>query len=183
MIREFRNALAMFFVLLFAFLLDGSLPLLFIHWTGTLAFKMLPAVLFLSLVLLALVMREGKTLIFLAAIFGFLYDLYYTKILGVNFLLFPLFVYLARYIKEKFELHLYTLWLGALFLYALREQLIYWLYGCISLQSETYFSFLINNLLPSLLINGIICAVLVLVINFFTDLIEENNNEDWKEIE
>ena len=139
-----------FFILLF----DGSVMTMLSYSLGSENFQISPHFTMIVITLLA-VYLVNDTSIFLVSIFiGFIYDAYYSSILGVNLFLFPIIVILTRAVIKKVPMNFYTVWLWTLIVYTGYTHFIYALYYLLNIHNSSYYYFLSQNYIPSLLFNA-----------------------------
>lgn len=86
-------------LLLLLMLIDGSLASVLAQWIMRPNFMGTPQLTLLGLIMITLFVPEEKYITWIAAIIGLLFDTFYTGILGVNALLFPLVIYTIRQIR------------------------------------------------------------------------------------
>lgn len=161
--RYLRQVFPLPLLLVFLLLLDGSVTNLLSAALKTADYQIVPAFTFIALILLALHMENGRFLIIMAAVIGFIYDSYYMSILGVNIFLFPLGVFITRFIGQRLPINFYSTWLWSVLCYIVYSHILYFLYQLINLTSQGYQSFMGMSLIPGLLFN----AVFVFICNWF----------------
>ncbi|WP_262314729.1 rod shape-determining protein MreD [Lacticaseibacillus parakribbianus] len=86
-------------VLAVALLLDGTLAQVLAQWLMVPAFTGVPQLTLMALVMIALVLPDEAYIVAIAAVVGLIADSFYTGMLGVNLLLWPLLVYVVRQIE------------------------------------------------------------------------------------
>src|SRR5699024_4382072 len=103
--------------------------------------------------ILAVYLINDSKIFLVSIIIGFIYDAYYSSILGVILFLFPMLVILTRAVIKKFPMNFYTIGLWILIVYTVYTHFIYALYYLIDLHSSSYYYFLSQYYMSSLLFN------------------------------
>jgi rod shape-determining protein MreD len=93
--------------------------------------------------------------VILAFIFGFLFDITYSDIIGINMFLFPFVTYVVSSMLKVMHVHLFILLFIAAFGVTLLELLNYGLYTLIGLQEVFFPSLFYERLLPTLVLNTV----------------------------
>ncbi|MDQ0214556.1 rod shape-determining protein MreD [Oikeobacillus pervagus] len=108
---------------------------------------------FLIALLILTIFFKRSTAMKYGFIFGFLYDLYYTEILGVYMLFFPFLVYITSKLMKMLHNNLWVVALVVLFDLALLEVVIYELNVIVQRTSMSFTHFLSHRLWPTLVLN------------------------------
>lgn len=91
-----------------------------------------------------------------AAVFGLIYDIYYTEIIGIYFFLFPICVYLASKIARLLYAHIFTTIFATLFCISIVEFVVYGFYLFVMQNNIELEDFLSIRFWPTLALNGIV---------------------------
>ncbi|WP_125703078.1 rod shape-determining protein MreD [Lacticaseibacillus daqingensis] len=83
-------------ILLVAMLLDGTLSQVLAQWLMTPTFTGVPQLTLIALLMIALALPEEDNIVIIAGVTGLVFDSFYTGMLGVHMLLWPLLVYVIR---------------------------------------------------------------------------------------
>ncbi|AMB92928.1 rod shape-determining protein MreD [Aerococcus christensenii] len=154
------------FLLLF-FFLDGSVTNMILALVNTHHYKIVPAFLLITWILMPLYTEKRSVLYNMSFVIGFLYDSYYTGILGINLFLFPALVYVTYLAKRKLTLNFYTVWVWGVLAYFTYQHIICIVYRLLRFHHESYGTFFQSFLGPSLLFNSLIIFMMTLIIPAF----------------
>ena len=113
-----------------------------------------PRFVMIMIVFVALYTSVSKTL-FYAVIFGFLYDVIYTDLIGVYMFSMALAGYLICTLAKPLHVNSITGLLFALIAVVLLEFLVYGLYTLVGIADLSIHHFLTTTLYPSLVVNGV----------------------------
>lgn len=83
-------------MLLVTLLLDGVIAQTCAQFVMAPTFTGVPQLTLIALIMTALLLPEETYIVTIAAVFGLIFDSYYTGMLGINTLLWPLLIYLVR---------------------------------------------------------------------------------------
>ncbi|WP_179395251.1 rod shape-determining protein MreD [Lacticaseibacillus absianus] len=86
-------------ILLVALLLDGTLTQVFAQWVMTPAVTGVPQLTLIALLMITLQLPDEAYIVAIAGVVGLVFDSFYTGMLGVHMLLWPLLVYVVRQIE------------------------------------------------------------------------------------
>ncbi|HBZ09619.1 MAG TPA: rod shape-determining protein MreD [Bacillus bacterium] len=111
-----------------------------------------PRFLLVVLIMMGIYYFRNVTLIY-AAIFGLLFDIYFTGVIGAYLFIFPIAVYAASKMMKVFQINILTSGLAILIIVALAETLIYALNILLFDVKITTTQFLYNRLIPTLILN------------------------------
>ena len=111
-----------------------------------------PRFLLVVLIMMGIYYFRNVTLIY-AAIFGLLFDIYFTGVIGAYLFIFPIAVYAASKMMKVFQINILTSGLAILIIVALVETLIYALNILLFDVKITTTQFLYNRLIPTLILN------------------------------
>lgn len=145
----------------FILLLDGSIMSVLSYSLGTENFQISPQFTLIIITLLAVYLKQDSNIFIVSIVIGFIYDAYYSSILGVNLFLFPMIVILTRFVIKKFPMNFYTVWLWILIIYTIYMHFIYALYYLINIHSNSYVHFVSQNYIPSLLFNAFLGFIFI----------------------
>lgn len=158
--------------LFIAFFLDGSISLIFSHLLfGN--FMFIPNLTFIWLFLgMYFINRTNEHIEMWAAIIGLVFDLYYTGIIGVNVIIFPL----AIYIGKKLYQYLPTNVLMGIVSFGINIVLInmlsFWLNRLMHVTNYSGSYFIVHAMIPTLIFNLIIFMILFIPVGVLFDRIE-----------
>ncbi|GIN22672.1 rod shape-determining protein MreD [Siminovitchia fordii] len=129
---------------------------LFVEFFPALSFLdgkiVVPRFLLVVLIMMGIYYFRNVTLIY-AAIFGLLFDIYFTGVIGAYLFIFPIAVYAASKMMKVFQINILTSGLAILIIVALAETLIYALNILLFDVKITTTQFLYNRLIPTLILN------------------------------
>lgn len=112
----------------------------------------IPHFLLIGLTLMGIYFFRNTTIMY-AALFGLIFDIYYTGIIGAYLFLFPISVYIASKMIKLLHVNVLTAGLIVLVNISLVESLIYGLNILLFNVPVTMMEFLENRLLPTLVLN------------------------------
>lgn len=136
-----------------------------------------PRFLIIALILLSIYV-ERKYAIVYAFIFGFLYDVVFTEILGVHLFAFPFIVYIVSLIMKVLQSNIVISTFVSLFGVALLEFVIYGIYSIINITSMSVNEFIEWRLIPTLFLNFIFTVIFIYPLKvYFEKLKEAISNE------
>lgn len=104
-----------------------------------------------------------------AILFGFLYDVVYTEILGVYLFAFGISVYVVAVILRLVNTNFFLSFLMVLVGIIVTEHIVYGIHSLIGTTLLTHTEFLTTRLLPTLGFNAIIALVLLFPIKLFME--------------
>ncbi len=118
-----------------------------------------PRFLLVVLILMAIYYFRNVTLIY-AAIFGLLFDIYYTGVIGAYLFLFPIAVYTASKMVKVLQINVLTSGLITMLIVAMTEALVYGLNLLLFDVNVTVSQFIYARLLPTLTLNFIFYLII-----------------------
>lgn len=126
------------------------------------SYTIVPHWLFITLVYIAIFYDRNDTYyaVLYALIFGLLIDVVYTGILGVYMISYALVIYIVRGLKKMLQGNFYVLLLLAAFGIAIAEISIYTIFTVIGLADMPLETYLINRLVPTILLNLLFLIVI-----------------------
>ncbi|MDO4671197.1 MAG: rod shape-determining protein MreD [Aerococcus sp.] len=172
MAKYFKSRVLVPLLLLIFFFLDGVMAMIMPGFVGDGAFRMDSTCLLMAFVLFALNLEDLLPLYVAGFVIGFLYDLYYTEILGINLFLFPLVVYVTQQVKPHLPVNLYASWLWTVFIQAVYAQLAYFVFRMLGVNFSSYGAFLVTIFTPSLLLNGFLAFLFIWLLGHISRWIE-----------
>lgn len=146
-------------ILLIAILLDGTITALFKSQLVQSYGHMIPRLIMLVFLMLSFYMPK-KQLIYFSLLFGFLYDMYYSGILGVYAAYLTIMVYGISKIREVFFPNVFIIGLVGIISFSVVETLIYMTYRVINVTNITILEFAAQRLGPTLLLNACFFTIL-----------------------
>ncbi|WP_390408264.1 rod shape-determining protein MreD [Lacticaseibacillus jixiensis] len=87
-------------ILFAALLLDGVLSLVLGQWLMTAQFVGVPELTLMTMLMMVVFVPDEHYIVWFAVGFGLLFDVMYTGVLGVNALIWPLIIYIAKVLRE-----------------------------------------------------------------------------------
>lgn len=119
-----------------------------------------PHFLIIGIILLTIYGSEKHGLIY-GMVFGFLFDIVYTEILGIYLFLFPLISYFVSKIMRVLQVNLLTSSLVSILGVAFTEIVTFEMNQLIGVSNSPFITFLNNRLFPTLLLNTIFIMIMV----------------------
>ncbi|MCZ0716684.1 rod shape-determining protein MreD [Aerococcus kribbianus] len=171
MLNYFKQHFLLPIILVFFLLFDGTLMILLTYSLNTVPYFISAASLIIALILFTLYLDQYRALYITAMVLGFIYDAYYTSILGVNLFAFPAIIMITAYIKKKIMLNLYSIWFIVIVMYSLYVHFIYLLYALLDIQADSVLEFWTIFYIPSLLFNGLLAFILIWAIRHLAAMI------------
>lgn len=147
------------FLLFFTLLIDGGLAYLFRDQLSSSVGLMVPRLIVLTLVMLSFYL-EPKQLFILALTFGFIYDSYYSGILGIYIAAFVLVPYLVIQIRQIINPYFYVILLVNIVILSIMEVFIFGVYRVLGLSDLTLQLFLVDRLGGTLIFNTLAFLIL-----------------------
>lgn len=147
------------FLLFFTLLIDGGLTYLFREQLSTTFGLMIPRLIVVTLIMLSFYL-EPKQLYILAFTFGFIYDSYYSGILGIYIAAFILLSYLVIQIRQIINPYFYAILLVNIILLTFMELFVFGVYRVIGLSDLTLQLFLVDRLSGTLIFNTLAYLVI-----------------------
>lgn len=111
-----------------------------------------PRFLLVVLIVMGIYYFRNVTLIY-AAIFGILFDIYFTGVIGAYLFLFPIAVYTASKMMKVLQVNMFTAGLAILVILAMIETLVFGLNILLFDVNMTATRFLNDRLIPTLILN------------------------------
>lgn len=130
-----------------------------------------------SLIILSLFLGKltENHILWLAFIFGFLHDSFYTGLYGIYFSAFPLAIYLALQVSKQLEETLMGQILTSLATLLIFEIFVYALYSFIGYVNVEFFAFLRYRLLPTVLFNMLVALLLYWPVDKLSSVLKDEN--------
>lgn len=167
MLSYFKQSILLPLLLIFLLLFDGSLIVLLSYMLSNVPYIISSGLLVMSLILLTIYLPNTTSLFYWSFVVGFIYDTFYTSIIGINLFAFPAIILITQYIAGKLPLNFYSIWFYVLVLYTLYHHVIYLLYRLLDIHQNTLATFWSVYFLPSLLFNGLMAFLLIWLIRQF----------------
>lgn len=140
-------------------LLDGALAQWLGQWLMQPTFMATPQLTLMTLVMLAIMVPKEKYLVYFAIVAGLLFDSFYTGMLGINTLLWPLMVFLVQLLRPyvpQTPLYLAVVQIICLTAHALADYLLNRFTGYGNVGITTLITV---HLAPGLLVNLVMFAI------------------------
>ncbi|SFB85571.1 rod shape-determining protein MreD [Alkalibacterium subtropicum] len=147
------------FLLFFTLLIDGGLTYLFRDQLSTSFGLMIPRLVVITLIMLSFYL-EPRQLYILAFAFGFVYDSYYSGVLGIYIAAFILIPYLIIQIRQIINPYFYAILLINIVVLTLMELFVFSVYRVIGLSDMTLQLFLVSRLNGTLIFNTVAFLVI-----------------------
>lgn len=122
-------------------------------------YTFVPRFLIILIVLMAIYYHKNVTYIY-AALFGLLFDIYYTEVIGIYLCLFPVIVYVSLKLAKILHINVLTVILIAIFCVALLEFSVYGSNILIRQTTLPLEEFIGTRLYATLILNFIFVAIL-----------------------
>lgn len=149
MIRVWLPTLTFFF-----FIFSGTVMQVFSpHWFGV-PYELVPRFSMVVILFIGIFVNRPVALVY-GLIFGFLYDIVYTNVIGVYFFSMAFTAYIIASIAQAFRNSLYTTFFLGLLGIVMLEIQVYGLYSIVGIAQMPLKPFLYDRLIPTLLLNGI----------------------------
>lgn len=152
--------------ILVAFYLDGSISYLGQRLLYTPDYNSISRLFMLVLVLAAFILPEETNLTWYAIAIGFIYDLYYTGMLGMYTFAVPIVIYVVRYLKQYLPDSPFFIALVYLISLTLLETIIYLFNRMAGIVSTVPVDFISNVLAPTIALNLVFFIFLYLPIKY-----------------
>lgn len=165
--KYFKENFLLFFLLFFLLLFDGSLQVILHRLLETGNYDITPALLLLAIVLLACYSNKVGQLYICSFLVGFLYDAYYSQVLGLCMFIFPFIVFLTRTMSDRFSFSFFTSWFWAVLVYGMYALLVFLVYHFLGQSQFPFILFLLENLIPSLLFNALFAFLFTFLMSHF----------------
>lgn len=153
-------------LMIIAFLLDGVIMNHFSVFLIESGYTLVPRIVVITLILLTFII-DHSSMFWFAVIVGFMYDSYYSGILGVYMAIFAVIIRLIGHIRGKISINPFTLGLALIFLLTITETGVYIIYTLIGIQHLTVQQFLVQRLASSLILNIVLYYVLYIPLKKF----------------
>lgn len=147
------------FLLFFTLLIDGGITYLFRDQLNSSIGLMIPRLVIVTLIMLAFYL-DPKQLFILSFTFGFIYDSYYSGVLGVYIAAFVLITYLVIQIRQIINPHFYAILLVNIVILTVMEVFVFGVYRGIGLSDLTLQLFLVDRLRGTLLFNTVVFLII-----------------------
>ncbi|MDQ0161190.1 rod shape-determining protein MreD [Aeribacillus alveayuensis] len=117
---------------------------------------------FLVLVIIAVTAYTTQSFgAFCGILFGFLYDVFYTEVIGIYTFAFPNLAFVTKFALKAFHHNIFVLVFLGLFSIALLEFYTYGLFLIINATTMGFHAFIYNRLFPTLMVNAVIFIMLI----------------------
>ncbi|MGY3779061.1 rod shape-determining protein MreD [Isobaculum melis] len=159
--KQIWKKLAIPFLLILFFLLDGIFSEAFSSTLHTADYYMTPRLIVILLAMLAFFLPRRQMMIY-AILFGLFYDIYYTDILGLHIALFPVIVYINEKMKNLLSASAFVIGMMLIINISLLESGLYLFYRTVprfSLNMDVS-QFLSVRLGPTLMLNIVLFIIL-----------------------
>ena len=152
--------------MIIAFLLDGVIMNHFSVFLIESGYTLVPRIVVITLILLTFII-DHSSMFWFAVMVGFMYDSYYSGILGVYMAIFAVIIRLIGHIRGKISINPFTLGLALIFLLTITETGVYIIYTLIGIQHLSVQQFLVQRLGSSLVLNLVLYYLLYIPLKKF----------------
>lgn len=156
---DWKKIIIPVFLLFSTLLMDGSISYLFRDELNSSIGLIVPRVMILTLIMLAFFL-EPKQLYILSFTFGFIYDSYYSGILGVYIAAFILIPYLVIQIRQIIIPYFYVILLVNIVILTVMEVFVFGVYRVVGVSDITLQMFLGNRLGGTLIFNTLVFLII-----------------------
>lgn len=163
-------------LLFFSILLDGLIVSLFYAQLLVSFGYMSPRLVVLVVIVLAFYL-EPRHMYILTFIFGFIYDSYFSGILGIYMAGLTLVAYFVMQLRKVFDADFVIMILMSVIMITFLELFVFGIYRVVDLTALTTQEFMATRLSASLVFNTISAVVLVYPIKYTIQLIKSNTKE------
>lgn len=153
-------------LMIIAFLLDGVIMNHFSVFLIESGYTLVPRIVVITLILLTFII-DHSSMFWFAVMVGFMYDSYYSGILGVYMAIFAVIIRLIGHIRGKISINPFTLGLALIFLLTITETGVYIIYTLIGIQHLSVQQFLVQRLGSSLVLNLVLYYLLYIPLKKF----------------
>ncbi|WP_243386170.1 rod shape-determining protein MreD [Bacillus kexueae] len=94
-------------------------------------------------------------------LFGFLYDVVYTEVIGVYTFSYPVLAFLTRWALRAFHNNAFVLVLLSMLAISVLEFYTFWIYSAVGVTDLSVNMFVSNRLVPTLLLNATVSLLLI----------------------
>lgn len=138
---------------------------------------LVPRFTIIFIILIAIVLGGAQAILY-GIIFGLLFDIVYTNVLGVHAFLYPLIGYLFSYVKKVFNTHVLLLFFLSILGVAILEFSVYGLYALIGLHAMPLAHYISARLIPTLVLNAVFFVLIYFPFYRFLRKIELKQEAD-----
>ncbi|PRY83920.1 rod shape-determining protein MreD [Alkalibacterium olivapovliticus] len=174
--EQWKKVIIPIVLLFFSLLLDGLIVSLFYEQLSVSFGFMSPRLLVLVVIILAFYL-EPRHMYTLTLVFGFIYDSYFSGILGIYMAGLTLVAYFVIQLRRIFDANVLIMILMSVIMLTFLEFFVFGVHKGIDLTALTTQEFLATRLSASLLFNTISAIVLVFPIKQAIQLIQSKNKE------
>lgn len=168
-------------IMILSFLLDGVMMNQLSASLLEAGYTLVPRTIVITIVVLSFLV-DYPQLFWFAVVVGFMYDSYYAGILGVYLALFAMIVRFIGTIRGKLSLNPFTIGIALLVMLAFVEGSVYVLYTSQGFIHLSWQEFLIQRLVPSLILNLVLYYVLYVPLKKFAVWTGEGGSSFSKEL-
>lgn len=158
--KPFTRHWVAFVFLLVAMILDGAVTHTVSRWMMSPTNTAVPQITLLMLVLITLFVPRESWIVVWAAIFGFIFDMYFSGVIGVYTMIFPLIIFLVSQSRE----YVPRTWPFVLAVFILAETarmfLDYTVAVVLSATQTSFLDMITQHLAPGLALNMLLFAIL-----------------------
>lgn len=174
--EQWKKVIIPIVLLFFSLLLDGLIVTLFNEELSASFGYMSPRIFVLVVIVLAFYL-EPKHMFILTFIFGFIYDSYFSGILGIYMAGFTLIAYFVMQLRKIFEDNFLILILMSVIMITFLEFFVFGVYRAVELTAMTTQDFLATRLSGSLVFNTLSAIILVFPMKYIIQLIKSKSKE------
>lgn len=146
------------FIIFFAFLFES----IFVELVPVERFGIdrifVPRFMIVLIMLISFFYNRNKAVLY-AVIFGLLFDIIYTDIIGVYMFSFPIIVYVISYSMKVLHTNLLVVFFVVLIGITLLEGVVYGIYYLVNVAQLDWTRFIFDRLFPTLVLNGVFLII------------------------
>lgn len=174
--EQWRRVIIPICLLFFSLLLDGVIVSLFYERLDVSFGFMTPRLFVITVIVLAFFL-EPRHMYILSFLFGFIYDSYYSGILGIYIAALMIISYFILQLRSVFEPNYLSIVLVTIVMLTLSELLVFGIYRTIDLTSLGIQEFVATRLSASLLFNSVAILLLAIPLTYSVKLITDKSKE------
>jgi rod shape-determining protein MreD len=160
------------------FIVEGTVMQVFSpEWFGISDMVLIPRFVIVMILFISFFLKRSTALIY-GLIFGFLWDVIYTDLIGVYFFSMTFTAYLIASISKIFHPHLIIALFLSLFGIIILEFQVYGLYTLVGIAELTTDDFLNQRLFPSLILNGVFVILIYYPLRKHFMILKEANHQE-----
>jgi len=177
--NQWKKVIIPIVILYVSLLVDGTITSFMMNQLQTSFGLMIPRLFILSSIILAFHL-EPRHMYSLSLLFGFIYDSYYSGVLGIYMAVLMILTYVILHIRRVIEPHLLILVLLSIILLTINEFFVFAIYRVIDLTAISAQTFMAERLGATLTFNAILMLVLGYPLIKAVQFIDKDEKENSK---